>query len=96
MQQIKIEVTEQDILSARQYDINNPIICALLRVTGSLWQMSECGVVLEVAPPHRTFVLSEEALEYWQAYQTTGMMPCFEFVAREFHLTTARQINEGQ
>ena len=64
MQELRLQITAADIEGARQYGLTNPILYALVQTTGTLWRMSECGVVLEVTPPYRVFLLPPEALSY--------------------------------
>ena len=76
-----IQITEEDIEGSERYDINNPFLYALQRTTGTLWLISDCGVVQEVTPPYRSFILSQELLDRWQHHKSMKSVDPFEFEA---------------
>lgn len=81
MKRLTIEVTATDIEGSQKYGLDDPVLFALQRSTGTLWRMSEYGVALEIMAPARVLFLRGEALERWRTWQATRVMPPFEFVA---------------
>jgi hypothetical protein len=79
---IKIQVTKQDISEAKGSRLNDPLMHALERATGSPWRMSEViGMVLELAEPNRLIRLQPDVLEQWRTYRSDGMCQPFKFEA---------------
>ncbi len=76
---MKIQVTEEDILRARQGPIENPMTCALRRMTGRKWFIFRGETASEMEPPYRTIALPYEVQARWQRYHITGVIEPFEF-----------------
>lgn len=81
MERLTIEVRSADIEGSQKYGLDDPVLVALQRITGTLWRMSEYGVALEIMAPARVLFLRGGTLERWRTYQTTRTMMPFEFVA---------------
>ncbi len=76
-----IEVTQSDIECARKYQIDNPILCAMIRLTGTCWRLLPGGVLAEVTPPYRSLSLDAEARKRWCDYSRSQQMVPFRFRA---------------
>lgn len=71
MRNIAISISQEDIVDAQRYHLP-ALLFVLVRTTGTLWRISECGVALELIAPYRTFVLPEAALFLWQHSRQNG------------------------
>jgi len=88
---MKIQVTDEDIFCAQQGPVENPVTCALRRVTGRKWFIFRGETASEMEPPYRYVSMPYEVHARWQHYRVTGTMEPFEF---EFDITHPSSLEE--
>jgi hypothetical protein len=91
MERLRIRVTKRDVDEAQRYELD-PLVCALARVTGTLWRVSECGTALEVVPPYHVFLLDRKTHQLWRAYRDQPSMPALDFVAICYPLRSGNNV----
>jgi hypothetical protein len=75
-QRITLQVTPQDLGCSVRSGLNNPLLCALERQTGTLWRLYDDGFALEAVAPYRSCRLPFKALQDWHHWQVTGELNC--------------------
>lgn len=77
---LRVMVTASDIQAAESSGLDNPILIALQRQTGSVWSLSDIGLALEVTAPFRTALLCDKAFDHWCHFIATRRMEPFDFM----------------
>jgi hypothetical protein len=77
MKRVTLHLTAADVLRVQQDGFKNVALYLLAAETGTLWQMTDCGIGLEIMPPHRVSVVCQEYRKLWRNYQESGVLePC--------------------
>jgi hypothetical protein len=76
---VHLKITCDDICNARHYGISDPVTFALLQCTRTPWRVSPCGIGMELAPPHRTFIFRGCDFERWHFCRAYGFDAPTEF-----------------
>jgi len=77
MRRVTLHLAEGDVRKVKRDGFKNVVLILLSRETKTLWQMTECGIGLEIVPPHRVSVVCPEYRKLWWKFQETGVLePC--------------------